>query len=136
MKVIHKGQNYKPCAIDFENGKVLIKISNKKEWLPFNSAKIVLESNIKDIDGNLLYDGCYVQVIDSYYSSGNQIEHYIGQIVFNNISGWTCKVIKILKDTKPWLSEQMYVPIHKTSKIRLYTTELADNMDSFKLDYQ
>lgn len=134
--VIDKGQNYKPCAIDFENKKVLIKINDKKEWLAFNFVKIALESNIKDINGNLLYDGCYVQVLDSYYSSGDQIEHYIGQIIFDNMLGWICKVIKVFKDTKPWLSEQMYVPIHQTSKIKLYTTEFADNMDSFKVDYQ
>ena len=134
--VIYNNQIYRPCTIDFDNKKVLIEVDSKKEWLSFDVVQIALESNIKDIDGNCLYDGCYVQVLDTYYSSGNQIEHYIGQIVFDNISGWTCKVTKILRDTKPWLSEQMHVPIHKTAKIKLYTTEFADNMDSFKTDCQ
>ena len=134
--VIYNNQTYRPCAIDFDNKKVLIEVNGKKEWLSSDVVQIVLESNIKDIDGNCLYDGCYVQVLDTYYSSGEQIEHYIGQIVFCDASGWFCKVTKILKDTKPWLSKQMHVPIHKTAKIKLYATEFADNMDSFKTDYQ
>ena len=114
----------RPLQIDFKNQKVLLLrntfLGKKEKWLPLTTAKLVLESDIADINGDFLYDGCYAQVLDTYYCNGEQQDHYFGQVVFDN-DGWKIKILKKFKSTRRTVYINSYVRIRETAKIKRYS---------------
>ena len=117
----------RPLQLDFINQRALVSrntfFGKKEKWIPLTTAKLVLESDIQDINGEFLYDGCYVQVLDTYYCNGEQRDHFFGKVVFEN-DGWKIKILKVFESTRKKYYSDCYVRVPEIAKLKKYSHNL------------